>query len=114
MKKLQIKLVVPLALSLVCMVYACQKDILNRPIQRALNPNLVANKLGVESLLIGTYSLLDGVGGIGGGINAAGSNWLFGSVAAGDAYKGSEPSDGGNDALPVGNFNESTSNAYIT
>jgi hypothetical protein len=114
MKKLQIKLVVPLALLLVCMVYACQKDILNRPIQRALNPNLVANKLGVESLLIGTYSLLDGVGGIGGGINAAGSNWLFGSVAAGDAYKGSEPSDGGNDALPVGNFNESTSNAYIT
>jgi hypothetical protein len=114
MKKLQIKLVVPLALLSVCLVYACQKDILNRPVQRALKPELVASKLGVESLLIGTYSLLDGVGGIGGGINAAGSNWLFGSVAAGDAYKGSEPSDGGNDALPVGNFNEATSNPYTT
>jgi hypothetical protein len=86
---------------------------LNRPILQSLSPNIVANKTGVESLLIGTYSLLDGVGGNGGGINAAGSNWLFGSVAAGDAYKGSEPSDGGNDALPVGNFTYSTSNAYI-
>lgn len=114
MKKLQMKLIVPLTILSMCMVYACQKDILNRPIQRALSPSLVANKLGVESLLIGTYSLLDGVGGIGGGINAAGSNWLFGSVAAGDAYKGSEPSDGGNDALPVGNFTMATSNPYTT
>ncbi|QEM05168.1 RagB/SusD family nutrient uptake outer membrane protein [Mucilaginibacter rubeus] len=114
MKKLNIKVIIPLAVLLVCMVYACQKDILNRPIQRSLSPNIVANKTGVESLLIGTYSLLDGVGGRGGGINAAGSNWLFGSVAAGDAYKGSEPSDGGNDALPVGNFTLATSNPYIT
>lgn len=114
MKKINIKVIVPLAVLLVCMVYACQKDILNRPIQRSLSPSIVANKTGVESLLIGTYSLLDGVGGRGGGINAAGSNWLFGSVAAGDAYKGSEPSDGGNDALPVGNFTLANSNPYIT
>lgn len=114
MKKINIKVIVPLTVLLVCMVYACQKDILNRPIQRSLSPNIVANKTGVESLLIGTYSLLDGVGGRGGGINAAGSNWLFGSVAAGDAYKGSEPSDGGNDILPVGNFTLATSNPYIT
>ncbi|WEA03115.1 RagB/SusD family nutrient uptake outer membrane protein [Mucilaginibacter sp. SJ] len=114
MKKINIKVIVPLTVLLVCMVYACQKDILNRPIQRSLSPSIVANKTGVESLLIGTYSLLDGVGGRGGGINAAGSNWLFGSVAAGDAYKGSEPSDGGNDALPVGNFTLANSNPYIT
>ncbi|MDN3579683.1 RagB/SusD family nutrient uptake outer membrane protein [Mucilaginibacter flavus] len=114
MKKLQKKLIIPLALLLVCLVYACHKDMLNRPILQSLSPAIVANKTGVESLLIGDYSLLDGVGGIGGGIDAAGSNWLFGSVAAGDAYKGSEPSDGGNDALPVGNFNETTSNPYIT
>lgn len=108
------KLYIPIALLLVCLVYACRKNILDRPILQSLSPNIIANKTGVESLLIGTYSLLDGVGGIGGGINAAGSNWLFGSVAAGDAYKGSEPSDGGNDALPVGNFNYTTSNPYIS
>jgi hypothetical protein len=113
MKKLQAKLIVPLVILLVSLVYACRKDILNRPILQSLSPAILANKAGVESLLIGTYSLLDGVGGIGGGINAAGSNWLFGSVAAGDAYKGSEPSDGGNDALPVGNFTYTTSNPYI-
>ncbi|MCS3735545.1 RagB/SusD family nutrient uptake outer membrane protein [Mucilaginibacter dorajii] len=113
MKKLQAKLIIPLALLLVCLVYACQKNMLNRPILAQLSPGIVANKTGVESILIGTYSLLDGVGGQGGGIDAAGSNWLFGSVAGGDAYKGSEPSDGGNDALPVGNFTESTGNIYI-
>ncbi|PWK80517.1 putative outer membrane starch-binding protein [Mucilaginibacter oryzae] len=113
MKKFQIKLIIPIASLLVCLVYACRKDMLNRPILQSLSPEIVANKTGVESLLIGAYSLLDGVGGIGGGINAAGSNWLFGSVAAGDAYKGSEPSDGGNDALPVGNFTYTTSNPYI-
>ncbi|WPV00502.1 RagB/SusD family nutrient uptake outer membrane protein [Mucilaginibacter sp. cycad4] len=113
MKKLQAKLIVPLIVLSVCLVYACRKNILDRPILQSLNKELLSNKAGVESLLIGTYSLLDGVGGIGGGINAAGSNWLFGSVAAGDAYKGSEPSDGGNDALPVGNFTYTTSNPYI-
>lgn len=114
MKKLHKKLIIPLALLLLCVVYACKKNMLNQPILAALSPTTLANQVGVESLLIGDYSLLDGVGGIGGGIDAAGSNWLFGSVAAGDAYKGSEPSDGGNDALPVGNFTESTSNPYIT
>jgi hypothetical protein len=113
MKKLQAKLIVPLVVLSVCLIYACRKNILDRPILQSLNQDLLSNKAGVESLLIGTYSLLDGVGGIGGGINAAGSNWLFGSVAAGDAYKGSEPSDGGNDALPVGNFTYTTSNPYI-
>ncbi len=113
MKKSQAKLIIPLVLLSVCLVYACRKNILDRPILQSLNKDLLSNKAGVESLLIGTYSLLDGVGGIGGGINAAGSNWLFGSVAAGDAYKGSEPSDGGNDALPVGNFTYTTSNPYI-
>ncbi len=114
MKKLHKKLIIPLVLLLLCVVYACKKNMLNQPILAALSPTTLANQVGVESLLIGDYSLLDGVGGIGGGIDAAGSNWLFGSVAAGDAYKGSEPSDGGNDALPVGNFTESTSNPYIT
>ncbi len=54
------------------------------------------------------------LGGNGGGIDGAASIWLFGGVGAGDAYKGSQPSDGGADALPVGNYTYIAANPYIT
>ncbi|WP_183557046.1 RagB/SusD family nutrient uptake outer membrane protein [Mucilaginibacter sp. SP1R1] len=114
MKKIHIKLVVPLVLVALCLVYSCKKNLLTQNPLGNLKPENVANAAGVNGMLIGTYSLLDGVGGIGGGSNASGSNWMFGSIAAGDAYKGSQPSDGGQDALPVGNFTANTSNPYIT
>src|SRR5882672_6175650 len=113
MKKIHLKVIVPLVLVALCLAYSCKKNLLTQnPIGR-LSPTNVANAAGVNGLLIGAYSLLDGVGGIGGGSNASGSNWMFGSVAAGDAYKGSQPSDGGQDALPVGNFTANTSNSYV-
>jgi hypothetical protein len=115
MKKINIKLSVPLALIIVIStLYACKKNFLNQTPIGVISPSVLANKAGVDGLLIGAYSLLDGVGGNGGGIDGAASNWLFGSVAAGDSYKGSTPSDGGADALPVGNYTFISNNAYIT
>src|ERR1700759_597730 len=109
MKKLHLKISVPLALViLISALYACKKNFLTQPQLAVLTPGIIANQAGVDGLLIGAYSLLDGAGGNGGGIDGAASNWLFGGVAAGDAYKGSQPSDGGADALPVGNY------TYIT
>lgn len=115
MKKLNLKLSVPLALViLISTLYACKKNFLTQPTLGSLSPSAINNAAGVNGLLIGAYSLLDGVGGNGGGIDGAASNWLFGGVAAGDAYKGSQPSDGGNDALPVGNYTYIAANPYIT
>src|SRR6201996_9593269 len=115
MKKLNLKLSVPLALViLISTLYACKKNFLTQPTLAALSPAQVNNAAGVDGLLIGAYSLLDGAGGNGGGIDGAASNWLFGGVAAGDAYKGSQPSDGGADALPVGNYTYISSNPYVT
>lgn len=77
-------------------ITACKKDFLNRPPLASLNPSVVANKQGVEGLLIGAYALLDGTGGRGtGNWSSASSNWTYGSVTADDAYKGSDPSDVG-------------------
>jgi hypothetical protein len=115
MKKLNLKFGIPLALVvLISLFYACKKNFLTQQPIGVLSPSTLANSTGVNDLLIGSYSLLDGVGGNGGGIDGAASNWLFGGVAAGDAYKGSQPSDGGADALPVGNYTYIAANPYIT
>ncbi|MEZ2338723.1 RagB/SusD family nutrient uptake outer membrane protein [Mucilaginibacter sp. RCC_168] len=113
MKKIHLKVIVPLVLVALCLAYSCKKNLLSQTPQGQLLPAQISNAAGVNGILIGAYSLLDGVGGIGGGSNASGSNWMFGSIAAGDAYKGSQPSDGGQDALPVGNFTANTSNVYV-
>lgn len=77
---------------LLVMLIACNEDFLDRPAQGNLDANTLANQAGVEANLISTYSLLDGWGAYGNWGGAA-SNWIFGSVASDDAYKGSEPGD---------------------
>ena len=69
--------------------------------QRALgqlDETAIANKKGVQGLLIGAYSLLDGFSkderGIEtGGWGSAASNWIYGSVCGSEAYTGSVESD---------------------
>ena len=73
---------------------ACKKDFLDKPPIGTLNPSIVATEPGVQGLLIGAYSLLDGNGSAGdGNYGSAASNWGYGGVASDDAYKGSDPSD---------------------
>lgn len=58
---------------------------------------------GAEVLLIAAYSQLDGVSESQGnhwGPSGAASNWIFGSIAGGDAYKGSTV----NDQAPITSF----------
>ena len=111
MKRLKFRLIIPAGLVLLVTVYACSKSFLNKPPLGTLSPSIVANKAGVEGLLIGAYSLLDGNGGNGGGWGAAGSNWVYGSVCADDAYKGSTPSDQG-DIAPLEFWSATATNSY--
>jgi hypothetical protein len=75
------------------------KKYTEQPLLGKLSPIQVNTKDGVNGLLIGAYSALDGGGGdgsaLGGGSSweAAGSNWIYGSVAGGDAHKGSDGTD---------------------
>lgn len=73
-------------------LFACSEDFLERPAQGNLDATTLANQTGVEANLISAYSLLDGWGNYGnwGGTS---SNWIWGSVASDNAYKGSEPGD---------------------
>lgn len=76
MKKIHLKVIVPLVLVALCLAYSCKKNLLSQTPAGQLTPSQVSNAAGVNGILIGAYSLLDGVGGIGGGSNASGSNWL--------------------------------------
>ncbi|HEU4554893.1 MAG TPA: RagB/SusD family nutrient uptake outer membrane protein [Chitinophaga sp.] len=57
----------------------------------SLDQTALANKKGVNAILIGAYSLLDGIG-AGGSYEQTASNWSFGSIRGGDAHKGADPS----------------------
>jgi len=91
-------------------VAACSKFLDKTPVG-TLSPTVVYNKSGVEGILIGAYSLLDGEGGNGGGWGSAASNWVYGSVCADEAYKGSTPSDQG-DIVPLETWTATSTNGY--
>ena len=92
MKKYNFKHIIPVALSSLVILYACNKSYLEVPAAGALSQDVLANKVGVEALLVGAYSLLDGEGSSAGTGNGpwatSSSNWVYGSVAGGDAHKG--------------------------
>jgi len=75
-------------------VYSCNKNKLDQQALVSLDESSIENKEGVEALLIGAYSMLDGISApailADGG---AGSNWIFGSVCGSEAYKGSRKDD---------------------
>jgi hypothetical protein len=78
---------------------SCSKSFLERDPIGILTPALMATPDGVNGMLIATYASLDGQQGgnaaIGGGgpWEASPTNWIYGSVAAGDAHKGSDAVD---------------------
>jgi len=75
--------------STIIIVFSCGKKYLEKKPLGLLDESAYANKRGVEGLLIGAYSLLDGIGGRNSSWNSAASNWIYGSVCGSEAYKGS-------------------------
>jgi len=94
MKKSIYKIIIPGTLALLSVSYSC-KNYLDKAPTGVLNSAVLANKAGVEGLLIGAYSMLDGVY-QGQSVDAwetSVDNWSFGGIASDDAYKGSNPTD---------------------
>ncbi|MGK2864062.1 MAG: RagB/SusD family nutrient uptake outer membrane protein [Chitinophagaceae bacterium] len=101
MKKQQYKILMFCCLGIAFITYACSKKFLDKKPLGQLSEVNVANKAGIQAILIGAYSFLDGSSGLslagnsvqGFTYGAAGSNWVYGSIVADDSYKGSTPSD---------------------
>lgn len=93
-------LIIGSALAAIVLIYGCKKKFLEQLPQGVYDLNSLSNKKGVDGLLINAYATLDGRQDQ---QNGGASNWLWGSIRGGDAYKGTEPTDMV-DANPVMRF----------
>ena len=108
------KNVKPLIIVLAALIVAaCGKSYLDKRPLGDLDESALANKKGVERLLIGAYSLLDGIGGPKSGWFSAASNWIYGSVCGSEAYKSGQGSDDQQPIAPLELFTVTANNEAI-
>ena len=102
---------------------SCKKTFLDVKPLGQLSSEVLANKKGVEGLLIGAYSSLhqqgddfaagDMISFTGnGGYATAPDNWIYGSLCGGDAHKGSDAGDQPA-ILQISNFKSNPSNDFF-
>ena len=91
---------------------SCRKDFLFVKPTGDLNQFNLSNDRGIETLLVGAYSMLDGVSAEVGGWESASSNWVFGSIRGMEANFGSEAGDQG-DKNQLQNFSETSTHSYL-
>ena len=86
MKKISIYIALLLS---VVLIVSCKKSFLNAPPLGELSKDQLAEKSGVETVIIGAYSVLNGqIDQVSNAFNSPASNWSFGDVTSDDAYKG--------------------------
>src|SRR5215467_4382440 len=114
MKKFHFRIIALSALVAVTVVYSCKKYLDKSPVG-SLSSSVLASRAGVDGLLIGAYSMLDGYAS-GRGYTSwevSTDNWSYGGIASDDAYKGSNTTDQGT-ASPIENHSVDPSNEYIS
>src|ERR1700744_5974819 len=95
MKKSIFKFIIPLSVVILTLSYSCKK-FLDRPLVNTLQAAVLANKAGVDGLLIGAYANLQmnaPDAGVGSAWEAGPDNWAFAGITSDDANKGSNPTD---------------------
>ncbi|MGE5418888.1 MAG: RagB/SusD family nutrient uptake outer membrane protein [Chloroflexota bacterium] len=90
---------------------ACKSDFLDIPPKGSLDQSVLATEKGVNALLIGAYSMLDGVSSSF-GWEAASTNWVYGSIRGMEANKGTDSGDQP-DINPIQTFSETPTNPYL-
>jgi hypothetical protein len=90
----RLKYSIILAAALTFGTTACKDSFFDLPALGALSDTQLKNRAGIDALLIGAYGGLDGTGmGASSSWDAAADNWIYGTVAGGEAKKGSDGSD---------------------
>ncbi|MEO5562668.1 MAG: RagB/SusD family nutrient uptake outer membrane protein [Chitinophagaceae bacterium] len=85
-------------------LYACKKSFLEQKPLGVLDEATLSTEKGVNNILTSAYAMLDGHDGSFGVLGAewgsGGSNFVFGSMAGGEANKGSSPGDQAGNMVP--------------
>ena len=90
---------------------ACSEEFLEITPNGSLDESVLATSDGVEALLIGAYSMIDGIDDSF-GWEAATSGWVYGSIRGMEANKGTFSGDQP-DINPMQSFAESATNPYL-
>lgn len=109
MKKNNILLIVVLAVFGI--LYSCSEAFLDIKPKGSLDQTVLSSENGVEALLIGAYSMLDGISSQF-GWEAASSNWVYGDIRGMIGNKGTDSGDQP-DINPLQSFSETATNPYL-
>ena len=110
MKKIKYLLVIAIFAGVV-LLDACKESFLEITPKGSLDESVLATAEGVDGLLIGAYSMVDGVCN-GFGWEAASSGWVFGSIRGMEANKGTDSGDQP-DINPLQTYSETSTNPYL-
>lgn len=90
-----------------CLMSDCSDNFLDIRPAGDINQFVLANEKGINTLLVGAYSMLDGVSAQF-GWGSASSNWVFGSIRGMEANKGADAGDESPDLSAIQNFSETS------
>ena len=111
MKRIKYSMAIMIAL-IFAVTNACKEKFLEITPNGSLDASVLASYDGVDGLLIGAYSMVDGVANMGFGWEAANSGWVFGSIRGMEANKGTDAGDQP-DINPIQTFSETATNPYL-
>ena len=106
------KIIIFSLLATVGLNFSCSDSFFEIAPQGAANLTSLSNKNGVNALLVGAYSLLDGVGSGNTGRTSTSSNYVFGGITSGDAVKGTDAGDQPEQTY-IEQFNWLSDNSYF-
>src|SRR5579871_3911270 len=92
-------------------IVACKKSFLNVDAPNVVTVDALANKTGVQQLLVGAYHDLTGLTIHSGWWSTTGTNWIYGDITSGDCYRGG--SNDGADGITIEHFQTQASTGYL-
>jgi hypothetical protein len=98
-------------LLLVAAAGACKKDFLDVPSTTGVTLEELSNKTGVQQLLVGAYHVVTGLTVKSGWWSTTGTNWMYGDITSGDAYRGG--TNDGPEGLALEHFQTLPTSTYL-
>ncbi len=112
MKKIKISISILFAILIVLSGCESESDFFDIKPKGSLGEDVLANEKGINTLLIGSYSLVDGTSGYDFDLNVSSINWVWGDVRAVIANKGTDAGDASG-LNPIVRYEEPASNSYV-
>ena len=104
--------ILTLILAVILLIGSCKSDFLDVKPAGSLDPSLLGNTNGLNTLLIGAYSMLPGTKTFNWTWEASSTNWVFGAIRGLEANKGTDSGDQP-DINPIQTFTETATNPYL-